>query len=332
MFFWKDKNLRGQFELFDQILEGEYQNAFSILKKEFEGKDIPNDYYFLIAKLLRKTEKFENSLQIYKNLLTMTNNEVDISILNREIAKSLIGLGNMEEAVAILENILSKEDDRNIRRQLADILYNSGDYEDAAEHYKKLEENRMVAACYYHIALKYNIKERSFADYMTKAIKFRDNFRSAKMDLANHYFSLSKNGKGLDYLIDIVYEELPMSVEDIYYIREKFITFSSLSDFETIIQKKVKEGTNNPFYYLYLAEESYLNGNTAAAKEIIGRYLSQNISKSAIRYYFKYISDEVLSSLYSEEYFYSCSSCRASFKNFIPICSSCGGVDSLTFL
>lgn len=332
MFFRKDKNLKGQFELFNYLLEYKYEEALNLLKKDFEDKNIPDDYYFLIAKLLKKTGKFENSLQIYKNLLTINNNQADRSILNREIAESLIGMGSIDEGVAIFKEILSKEDDNNIRKKLADLFYNAGDYGEAAEYYKKIEDNNMVAACYYRMALKYNIKESFFADYMTKAIKFRDNFRSARMDLANYYFLLSKNGKGLDYLIDIIYGELPMSVEDIYYIREKFMTFSSLSDFEKLIQKKINEGTNNPFYYIYLAEEAYLNGNISFAREIIGNYLRQNISKSAIRYYFKYISDDLLSSIYSEEYFYSCSNCKASFKNFIPICSSCDRVDSLTFL
>lgn len=332
MFFRKDKNPKGQFELFSYLLDDKYEEALNLLKKNFEDKDIPNDYYFLIAKLLSKTEKFENSLQIYKNLLTINNNQTDKYILNREIAESFIGLGKTDEALVILKNILSKEDGKDIRKKLAELFYNAGDYNTASEHYKKLEEDNMVAACYYRMALKYNVKESFFADYMTKAIKFRGDFRSAKIDLANHYFSISKNGKGLDYLIDIIYGELPMSIEDIYYIREKFMTFSSLEDFEKIIQNKINEGTNNPFYYIYLAEESYLNSNTSFAREIIGRYLRQNISKSAIRYYFKYISDDLLSAIYSEEYFYKCTNCSASFKNFIPICSSCGHVDSLTFL
>lgn len=333
MLFGKNKKKPGHIEIFDAVLEGRYDKAIELLKSFTADNDIEDDYYFLMGKLLKKAGLLDNALQVQKNLLTTVDNSNEIRIIKNEICSILIALGKDDQAIEIMADLISdKSDDIELRKKLAEVLYRVGRYELSAEHYKKLADEEMVASCYYREGIKFIFDDSRFADFMHKALKYRKHFRSAKLDLANYYFSQSKNGKGLDLIIEIIYEDLPASVEDVYFARDKFVTFSSLGEFDRLMSKKINEGTTNPFYYIFVAEEAFINGNTQMAVQTLSNYLSQNISKLALRYYFKYIGDELLTNLYSDEYFYECYHCKATFKNFITICPSCDNVDSLTFL
>ncbi|MEF3254946.1 MAG: hypothetical protein K6348_05205 [Deferribacterales bacterium] len=332
MFFSKGSLKLRWYKIYDALVEGKYDDAIDLLKEEFSGKEIPEEFYFLMGKLLNKNGEFENSLQINQNLLASSKSKEEQYIFKKEIATSLLGLGRLESAKDLMLDILSSKDDIKLMEKVAEIYYKSGEYDFAAETYKRLNQYDMVAACYYRKAIKFNIKDGEFADLLQKGLKYNRSFRTARFELANHYFTLSKNGKGLDYLIEILYNELPFSLEDIYTIKDKFVLYSSVIDFEKIINKKINEGVTNPFYHIYLAEESYLNGNLNAAKDIIARYLSQHFSKNAIKFYLKYIADDLLSSLYAEEHLYQCTFCKTTYKTFIPVCPSCEHVDSLKAL
>lgn len=329
MIFSKKNSQLDYTKLFYYILEGSYGEAFGILKNIYDGKEIPNDFYFLMGGLLRKLNDYEGALQVQKNLLSSGNIEQK-NILIYEIVANLLGQGKIRDAVDVISDFLRKDDDKKLQNLLPELLYSIEDFETAAEHFKKNKNDVMVSFCYYRRAMKLGVQSGDYADYLLRALKYNNKLRSAKFDLSGYYFQQGKSGKALDLLIDTIYNDLPKSLDDLYYIKDKFKSFADLLQFEKLIRKRVDELSSNPFYYIYLSEDAYLSGDFDRSKEILVNYTNSfNVSKTILKQYAKILNDPFFIDILMNEHTYACGNCKATFKSFFSICPSCRYVDTI---
>lgn len=320
----------GNSRVFYHLINGEYAAALDLLKKSYEGKDIPDDYYFLMGGILRKLNDFEGALQIQKNLFT-ADKIYPNHIVAQELVANLIALGRDKEAVNFISDFLKKEDDQKLKEILPYLLYTIEDFETAAEHFKKMDNSVMVSYCYYQNALKLGGNDSEFSTYLLKSLKYNNSLRSVRFELAGYYFQNGKNGKGLDLLIEVIYEDLIKSLDDLFYIRDKFKTYADLLQFERLIDKRVNENSSNPFLYIYLSEEALSNGDLEKGKDILVTYSNNYYTpKVILKYYAKLLGDQFLANTFMNEHIYQCDNCKATFINFFSICPSCRYVDTIS--
>jgi len=232
--------------------------------------------------------------------------------------------------VDLINDFLRKEEDEKLRKILPRLFYSLEEFELAAEYFKKNDDYISASYCYYRKALKLKDGD-DYKGYLLKAIKYNDKLRSPKIDLSGYYFRIGKNGKALDLLIEIIYKDLVRSIDDIYYIKDKFKTFADLTQFENLINKRVNDMSGNPFYYVYLSEEAYLKGENDQSRNILINYTdNHNVSKIILKQYAKLINDPFFNNILMDEHLYGCENCRSTYKNFFSICPSCGLVDTIS--
>ncbi|MCX8084231.1 MAG: hypothetical protein N3C60_04850 [Calditerrivibrio sp.] len=329
MFFGHNKSKLNRIALYKKIFENQYEEALSILKRFYDGKEIPDDDYFLMGVLLRKIGDYNGALSIQNNLLS-SSDKGDIVPILHEIVHVKIATGDIRSAANNISEILKNSDEPALKKLLPELLYTLGEYEVAADHFKNQKRDEMASYCYYMKAQKYRPDDSEYGSYLIKAIKLNEYLRTAYIELSNYYFLTKRVGKGLDLLIEFFYKDLSKSLDDIYFLLDKFSTFGERAQFDTLLEKQISANSSNPFYYIYLSEQYYTSSQIDQSREILITYgNTHGLSKNILRQYIRVIGDSFLFGAIVEEHFYRCKACFTTFKSYIPICSNCNLIDTL---
>lgn len=313
------------------LVEGKYDKASAHLKNAALEKSDRLEAYYCAGLVFRKTEQFERATYVLESILR--SSDIDAATkraLTVELGRVMFEAGNYTIALSLLESA----SDREGMLLKARALRRLDRYEEAASIYKSVSKSENIhldneiGFCYYKCASLASGSRQ--VKYIKTALKFIPRSRCINMMQIDNMLAIGKSSKALVDIEKFISAGLPASTDDMTKFQSVFFDLNRTEELMRIVMKKIHEGAENPFFYVYAVSRLLLGDNKEKAAELINGYVDKfgfnhSIAKASIE-----LSPNAMLERYLEDAdFYKCSGCGTTHKEYRDACPSCQSFETL---
>jgi len=313
------------------MVEGKYDKASIHLKNAALEKSDRIEAYFAAGLVFRKTKQYDRATYVLESILR--GSDLDSSTkraLTVELGRVMFDAGNYTIAHSLLE--MSSDKDGMLLR--AKTLRKLDKFEEAASTYSMISRNEHVnldneiGYCFYRCALAASGSKQQ--KYIKTALKYIPNSRCLSMMQIDNLISIGKASKALVDIERFLAAGLPASTEDMSKFQSVFFDAKRTEELMRLTMKKINEGSDNPFLYIFAATRFSQGENNAKATVLLENYLEKygfnnNIARASLMI----TPNRILEKLMETADFYRCKSCGAGHKIYRDTCSACQGFETL---
>ena len=313
------------------LTEGNYEKASLHLKNAALENSDRIEAYFAAGLVFRKNRQYDRATYVFESILRSA--DIDASTkraLTVELGRVMFEAGNY----TIAHSLLEMTTDREGMLLRAKTLRRLKRFEEAANTYKMIAKSEKInldnetGYCFYRCALDSTGSRQS--KFLKTALKYIPNSRCISMMQIDGNISLGKSSKALVDIERFMSAGLPASMDDMQKFQSVFYDMKRTEELMRLVMKRIHEGSDNPFFYIFAAKRLTAGNNPEKAKELIDSYLEKfgannNIARASLTLEY----NKFLESFLENADFYKCSACGAGHKEYSDACPRCQAFETL---
>ena len=334
------KNGKNLLKGFENLINGNIENAISELKKIILDGDEILEIYILIGTLMRKKGEYEKAIHMHEAALSIRSITPDlVNYVKYELIKDYQGLKNYEKTLEYLNELTQRDKSPILLKQIAMMYLKLKKYDEAINYFIKYQKTSGKDVKNY-IIKSYSdklseLKEKESTDYykfLKKALKqFPDESNFFLLNI-QHLFDMGKKAKAVELTKEFMEKSMVKSDKDLDFVKSVYFDYLDIDTFVKAILKKVAANDPCPLYYTaasdYFIKVEDERKSHNALKEYMKKYGYKVI---VVQKYAELAGEEILSQLYKNKQPYKCNNCNAVYTKYSDECENCGSLKSIDF-
>ena len=334
------KNGKNLLKGFENIINGNIDNAINELKKIILDGDEILEIYILIGTLMRKNGEYEKAVHMHEAALSIKGITTDlVNYVKYELIKDYQGLNNHEKALEYLNELAQRDKSPILLKQIALIQLKLKEYDEAVNYFIKYQKasgknvKNYIIKCYSDKLDK--LKEKDSTDYLKflkKALKqFPDESKFFLLNI-QHLFDMGKKAKAVELTKEFMEKSMVKSDKDLDFVKNVYFDYLNIETFVKAVLKKV--AANDPFPLYYTAASDYFIKieDEKKSHDVLKEYMKRYGYKIVVvQKYAELAGEEILLQLYKDKQPYKCNSCNATYGKYSDECENCGSLKTIDF-
>jgi len=313
------------------LAEGNIEKASVHMKAAALEKSDRIEAYFAAGLTFRKTGQYDRATYVMESILRSGDmDSATKKALTVELAHVMFEAGNFNIAVSLMEMTTDKEG----MLLKAKALRKMDRFEEAANTYRsiaktqKMNMDSEIGYCYYRCAIQAEDGRQS--KYIKLAMKYIPRSRCLSMMIIDNLIVTAKNSRAMVEIERFISSGLPACLDDMIKFQTFFFDMKKLEDLMRITMKRIQEGSDNPYLYIYAVSRFLAGDNRAKAEETYKRYLDRflmtnTIAKASLELH----ENQFLEKLLEDADFYRCTNCGTGQKSYRDTCPACQSFETL---
>lgn len=312
----------------EKLMKGDLQACVDNLKKVVLEELEFNELYIVLGSVFREKGEGGKAIHIHESLLSIGELTAELKdYVLRELYLDYKSEGQNDMALEYLSRI--KDKNYFVLYETAVLKRDLKEYEEAAKFFMKhsksvsVDMSTDVAYCYTLLADSDENLSRKIK-YYGMALKEFPKCRRASFGLLNAYKTSGKPSKALEMAAVIIDKNIVRTEKGMKTLLDTFFELSSVEDFLKRVMIKIHGGIENPWMYIFAADQLKRNGDEQKAISLLSDYVDKyGVHGYVSAKYAEITNNDFLKKISDGMKGYKCSSCGKVFKEYTDKCTEC---------
>ncbi len=334
------KNGKNLLKGFENIINGNIDNAINELKKIILDGDEILEIYILIGTLMRKKGEYEKAVHMHEAALSIKGITPDlVNYVKYELIKDYQGLNNHEKALEYLNELAQRDKSPILLKQIALMQLKLKKYDEAINYFIKYQKasgkdvKNYIIKCYSDKLDK--LKEKDSTDYykfLKKVLKqFPDESKFFLLNI-QHLFDMGKKAKAVELTKEFMEKSMVKSDKDLDFVKNVYFDYLNIETFVKAVLKKVAANDPCPLYYTTASDYFIKVEDERKSRDVLKEYMKRYGYKVIIvQKYAELANEEILLQLYKDKQPYKCNNCNTAYAEYSDECEKCGSLKTIDF-